>query len=69
MDIGLIAVSGDPEVLWNCFRLGNLLLEQTDMVTIFLNGPSVSYADLSSERYPILDQARVFTHSDGVLLA
>lgn len=69
MNITLIACSGNPEILWNCFRMGNLMLEQMDEVTIFLNGPSVKYALLSSEIYPILDQAKLFTLSEGVLCA
>ncbi len=69
MNIGLIACSDNPEILWNCFRLGNLMLEQMDEVTIFLDGPTVNYATLSSEKYPILEQAKLFTLSEGVLQA
>jgi len=69
MNIALIACSDNPEILWNCFRLGNLMLEQMDEVTIFLDGPSVNYTTLSSENYPIHDQAKLFTLSEGVLLA
>lgn len=69
MQITLMACSSDPEVLWNAFRLGNLMLEQMDEVTIFLNGPSVAYAALASEQYPLNDLAKLFTLSEGVLLA
>ncbi|MBI5556271.1 MAG: sulfur reduction protein DsrE [Deltaproteobacteria bacterium] len=69
MNITLIACSGNPETLWNCFRMGNLMLEQMDDVTIFLNGPSVNYASVSSEKYPINEQAKLFTLSEGVLQA
>ena len=69
MNIALVACSGNSEILWNCFRMGNLMLEKMDEVTIFLDGPSVNYADLSSEKYPILDQAKLFTLSEGVLQA
>ncbi|MFH1216569.1 MAG: sulfur reduction protein DsrE [Pseudomonadota bacterium] len=69
MNITLIACSDSPEILWNCFRMGNLMLEQMDDVTIFLNGPSVNFASLSSEKYPINEQAKIFTLSDGVLHA
>lgn len=37
MDITLIACNGDPEIIWNTFRMGNLMLEQMDEVTIFLS--------------------------------
>ncbi len=69
MNIALIACNDNPEILWNCFRMGNLMLEQMDEVTIFLDGPSVNYETLSSEKYPIHDQAKLFTLSEGVLQA
>lgn len=69
MNITLIACSDNPEIIWNCFRMGNLMLEQMDEVTIFLNGPSVNCASLSSEKYPIQDQAKLFILSEGVLQA
>ncbi len=69
MNIALIACSDNPEILWNCFRLGNLMLEQMDEVTIFLDGPSVNYTTFSSENYPIHDQAKLFTLSEGLLQA
>jgi len=69
MNIALVACNDNPEILWNCFRLGNLMLEQMDEVTIFLDGPSVHYQTLSSEKYPIQDQAKLFTLSEGVLQA
>ncbi len=69
MNIALVACSDNPEILWNCFRLGNLMLEQMDEVTIFLDGPSVNYTTLSSGNYPIHDQAKLFTLSEGVLQA
>jgi uncharacterized protein involved in oxidation of intracellular sulfur len=61
--------SGDPEVVWNAFRMGNLMLEQMDEVTMFLNGPAVRYISLASERFPLTELAKVFTLSEGVLLA
>ena len=69
MNATLMVCSGDPEVMWNAFRMGNLMLEQMDEVTMFLNGPSVRYASLASERFPLTELAKVFTLSEGVLLA
>ena len=69
MNITLIACSDNPEILWNCFRMGNLMLEQMDDVTIFLNGPSVSYNRIATEEFPLSDLAKIFTLSEGVLLA
>ncbi|MBU0681706.1 MAG: sulfur reduction protein DsrE [Proteobacteria bacterium] len=69
MNITLVACSADPEILWNVFRMGNLMLEKMDDVTIFLNGPSVSYSQIATEKFPLLDQAKLFTLSEGVLQA
>ncbi|MCL2340210.1 MAG: sulfur reduction protein DsrE [Proteobacteria bacterium] len=69
MKTTLMVCSGDPEVVWNAFRMGNLMLERMDDVTMFLNGPSVRYAALDSERFPLLELAKLFTLSEGVLLA
>jgi uncharacterized protein involved in oxidation of intracellular sulfur len=69
MKTTLMVCSGDPEVMWNAFRMGNLMLEQMDDVTMFLNGPAVRYAALASEQFPLVELAKVFTLSEGVLLA
>ncbi len=69
MNITLIACSDHPEILWNVFRLGNLMLEKMDEVTIFLNGPSVAYGQCQTKDFPLLDLAKLFTLSEGVLLA
>ena len=65
----LMVCSGDPEVVWNAFRMGNLMLEQMDDVTIFLNGSAVRYASLASVTFPLIELAKLFTLSEGVLLA
>lgn len=69
MNIALIACTDNPEILWNVFRMGNLMLEKMDEVTIFLNGPSVSYATISAEAFPLQELAKLFSLSEGVLLA
>lgn len=58
-----------PEVIWNAFRLANMMLEGMEDVSIFLNGPSVRYEELDSEQFPLKELAKVFTLSEGVLLA
>jgi uncharacterized protein involved in oxidation of intracellular sulfur len=45
------------------------MLEKMDDVTIFLNGPSVNYASLGSKEYPLNDLEKLFTLSEGRLLA
>ena len=69
MKTTLMVCSDDPEVIWNGFRMANLMLEQMDDVTMFLNGPSVRYAEMASERFPLIDLAKIFVLSEGILLA
>ena len=69
MKILALLNQGEPATLWNGFRLANLLLEEMDDVTICLNGPSVRYQELDSIQFPLQELARVFTLSEGVLLA
>lgn len=35
MNITLVACSADAEILWNVFRMGNLMLEKMDDGTFF----------------------------------
>ncbi len=69
MKITLVASQDNPEILWNCLRLGNVMLEGMDDVTIFLNGPSVAYAQIQTDAFPLTELAKLFTLSEGELLA
>lgn len=69
MNVGMMICSGELEVIWNAFRMGNLMLERMDEVTIFLNGPAVRYQAMATEAFPLAELAKVFTLSEGVLLA
>jgi uncharacterized protein involved in oxidation of intracellular sulfur len=69
MKIALILCQEIPEVIWNAFRLANMMLEEMEDVTIFLNGPSVNYEIMDSEQFPLLELSKFFTLSEGVLLA
>lgn len=69
MKIAMMICSNIPEVLWNAFRLGNMMLEGMEDVTIFLNGPSVEYEKFNSENFPLNELSKIFTLSEGVLLA
>lgn len=37
MKIAMIVCQDNPEVVWNAFRLANMMLEGMDDVSIFLN--------------------------------
>ena len=69
MKIALILCQDIPEVLWNAFRLANMMLEEMEDVTIFLNGPAVNYQSMDSEQFPLLELSKIFTLSEGILLA
>ncbi len=69
MKITLVVSSGEPEVIWNAFRLANLMLNKLDDVVIFLHGPAVEYARVHSDRFPLRELAKVFVLNEGVLRA
>ncbi|MUM78018.1 sulfur reduction protein DsrE [Pseudodesulfovibrio sp. F-1] len=69
MQILITLTSTDPEVKWNAVRYGNFLLNAGEDVTLFLNGPAVDLAAGDSNRFPIAEQAKVFSLSEGVLVA
>jgi len=66
MKIALIICQDIPEVL--C-RLANMMLEGMEDVSIFLNGPSVKYEELDSEKFPLKKLVKAFTLSEGQLFA
>lgn len=69
MKITMVICQDIPEVLWNAFRLANIMLEGMEDVTVFLNGPSVKYEELDSNQFPLLELSKIFTLSEGELLA
>lgn len=69
MKITFIVLSDRPEVIWNAFRLANIMLEGMEDVTIFLNGPSVKYEEWDSTQFPLKTLAKTFTLSEGRLIA
>jgi uncharacterized protein involved in oxidation of intracellular sulfur len=69
MKILIIICQNTPEVIWNAFRLANMMLEGMEDVSIFLNGPSVTYEQSDSETFPLKELAKVFTLSEGQLFA
>ncbi len=69
MQILMVLSNPDPEIKWNTVRWGNFLLNQGEEVTIFLNGPAVDLMEGDSEELPIAQEAKVFTLSEGVLVA
>jgi len=69
MKILIIISTNSAELKWNALRFGNLALEQGDEVTIFLNGPAVSLTEGESLQFPLAEQAKLFTLSEGNLAA
>ena len=69
MNVTFILTQGTPEVIWNAFRLANMMLEGMDDVSIFLNGTSVRYEESDSKQFPLKELAKTFTLSEGRLFA
>ncbi|QJB58297.1 sulfur reduction protein DsrE [Pseudodesulfovibrio sp. zrk46] len=69
MQILITLSSTDPEIKWNAVRYGNFLLNAGEEVTIFLNGPAVNLLEGDSPDFPIAEQAKIFTLSEGLLHA
>lgn len=69
MQILVLLSSPEPEVKWNALRFANLVLNQGDDVTVFLNGPAVELCAGETERFDLAAQAKLFGLSEGVLLA
>lgn len=67
MNMLLILSSKDPEIKWTAVRFGNFLLNEGEEVAIFVNGPAASLYDGDSEIFPIKEQAKTFSLSDGKL--
>jgi uncharacterized protein involved in oxidation of intracellular sulfur len=69
MQVLIVLSSDDPEIKWNAVRFGNFLLNEGDDVTIFLNGPGVDLIQGDSQQFPLAEQAKLFTLSEGVMAA
>ena len=67
MNMLLVVNCNNPELKWNAVRFGNVLLNEGDDVTIFLNGPGVTLYDGDSEAFPIREQVKTFCLSEGVI--
>ena len=69
MNVLLMINSNNPEIKWNAVRFGNVLLNEGDDVSIFLNGPGVTLYDGNSDLFPIREQVKSFCISDGIICA
>lgn len=69
MNVLLILGSDSAEIKWNTVRFGNVILNEDDDVTIFLNGPAADLYSGDSEAYPIKEQAKIFALGGGEILA
>jgi uncharacterized protein involved in oxidation of intracellular sulfur len=68
MKVLLIVSTSDAEICWNAARFGNFMLEAGDEVSMFLNGPGTKIYDGDSPAFPIAEELKRFTLSDGVVL-
>lgn len=69
MHVLLIVSSKDPEIKWNAVRFGNVLLNEGEDVSLFLNGPASAFYDGDCDALPIREQLKMFVLSEGDLHA
>lgn len=69
MNMLILLSSADPEVKWNAVRFGNTMLENNDDVTLFLNASAVDLYAGDGEQFPIAEQVKLFSLSEGQVLA
>ena len=69
MKVGIIISGNDAETCWNAFRFANFSLNNKDEVNIFLFGKGVEYAQVSSDKFNIVEQAEKYLSSGGKLYA
>jgi uncharacterized protein involved in oxidation of intracellular sulfur len=65
MKVGMVFSTSDPETVWTALRFANTALEAGDEVEIFLLGQGVEYLEGDSERFNIVEQARIFLEYEG----
>ena len=69
MNMLLMINGNNPEITWNAIRFGNVLLNEGHDVNLFLNGPGVNLYEGDSDMFPIREQAKIFSLSEGALFA
>jgi uncharacterized protein involved in oxidation of intracellular sulfur len=69
MQVLLVLSTPDPQIKWNALRFANVLLNEGEEVTVFLNGPATDLYAGDSPLFPIRERAKLFGLSEGVLYA
>lgn len=69
MHVLIVISSPDPEIKWNALRFANVLLNEGEEVTVFLNGPATDVYAGDSPQFPIREQVKLFSLSEGQLFA
>ncbi|OGK21750.1 sulfur reduction protein DsrE [Candidatus Roizmanbacteria bacterium RIFCSPHIGHO2_02_FULL_37_13b] len=70
MKLSIILSSNNAEKNWNALRFGNLALNNSDNVSIFLIGEGVEYLKFGNEKFDIQKQVDAFLESGkGEILA
>ena len=69
MKLGIVIYSGDPETVWNAFRLGVFSLGQGDSAKVFLLAKGVECESLDTEQFKVTDKMKAFVDSGGEILA
>jgi uncharacterized protein involved in oxidation of intracellular sulfur len=69
MKLGVVISTGDPETIWNAFRLGSFALKEGDTVTVFLLAKGVEAETLGTKKFDVKGQMQSFIDSHGKILA
>ncbi len=69
MKLGIVIYSGDPEVVWNAFRLGVFTLEKGDEAKAFLLAKGVECESIGTEKFDVKGQMEAFVGAGGKILA
>jgi len=69
MKLGIVIYSGDPETVWNAFRLGNFALREGDEVKVFLLAKGVECEALEGRGFDITGQMKSFAEGGGRIMA
>jgi sulfur relay (sulfurtransferase) complex TusBCD TusD component (DsrE family) len=63
--LGIVIYSGDPETVWNGFRLGLLALSANDSVSVFLLAKGVEAELMDTEQYVVSEKLVEFVEAGG----
>lgn len=68
MKLAIILSTHHAETNWNAFRLANEAISKGDLVSVFLTGEGVEYAQNGSDKFDINKQVQKFLQSPNATI-